>query len=133
MNEANHILSSDGRWLRIVSEGEVSCLALSEELSKKGIDNLIAIDERTTRMLSEKPENLERIMEKKLHMHVEVKGGTKEFSEFRFIRSSEIVYVAYKKGLLGLEGKKALEAALYATKFQGAAISFEEIDVLKKL
>jgi hypothetical protein len=133
MNDANHILSSDGRWLRIVSEAEVSCLALSEELSRKKIENLIAIDERTTRMLSEKPENLERIMEKKLHMHVEVQGETKEFSKFRFIRSSEIVYVAYKKGLLGIEGKKALEAALYATKFHGAAISFEEIDVLKKL
>ena len=41
--------------------------------------------------------------------------------------------VAYTKKILGLEGKKALEAALYAAKFKGAAISFEEIDTLKKM
>jgi hypothetical protein len=41
--------------------------------------------------------------------------------------------VAYKKGLIRLQGKKVLEAVLYATKFKGTAISFEEIETLKKL
>jgi len=57
----------------------------------------------------------------------------KAFSKFKFIRSSEIVYAAYKKGIIKIKGKKALEALLYATKFKGAAISFEEIDILKRL
>lgn len=134
MDLANHYVMAEGRWVNIVSEAEISCLAISKELTKRGTENLIAIDERTTRMLSEKPENLERIMEKKLHSAVTIEETKfREFENFRFIRSSEIVYVAYKKGILGVEGKKALEAALYATKFHGAAISFEEIDILKKL
>ena len=73
-------------------------------------------------------------MEKKLHQKVKIAHENfKAFSQFKFIRSSEIVFVAHKKELLNLKGPKVLEAVLYATKFKGAAISFEEIDVLKKL
>jgi len=131
---ANHFIFSRGSWVGIMSEGETSCLALSSELSKIDIQNIIAIDERTTRILAEKPENLERIISDKLHTKVKSQfTHLEEFSKFRFIRSSELVYVAYKKGLLKIKGKKVLEAALYATKYKGAAISFEEIDELKKL
>jgi len=35
--------------------------------------------------------------------------------------------------LTGLQGKKVLEALVYATKFKGAAISFDELNELKKL
>ncbi len=134
LNIANHYIEVHGKWIQIVSEGEISCLAVSSELTKKGIENLIAIDERTTRLLSERPESLEKLMSDRLHQRLSLSSKNfSAFKQFRFIRSSEIVYVAYKKGLLHLEGKKALEAALYATKYGGAAISFEEIDVLKKL
>jgi hypothetical protein len=58
----------------------------------------------------------------------------KIFSKFKFIRSSELVYVAYKKGIINLgNNKKVLEALLYATKFKGSSISFEEINELKRL
>jgi hypothetical protein len=134
MEVANHSVQVGGRWVNIVSEAEISCLALSQELSEKGIENLIAIDERTTRMLSENPENMEKMMSEKMHHKVYVdEEKLKAFSKFRFIRSSELVYVAYKKDLVDLKGKKVLEALLYATKFKGAAISFEEIDELKRL
>ena len=53
--------------------------------------------------------------------------------QFRFIRSSELVYVAYKKGFIKLNDKRALEALLYATKYKGCAISWEEIEQLKRL
>ena len=56
----------------------------------------------------------------------------KIFSKYRFIRSTEMVYVAFKKGLISLNGKKALEALLYATKFKGSSVSYEEIDAIKK-
>lgn len=131
---ANHFMQIKGEWVQLVSEAEISCLALSNQLSKKGMETMIAVDERTTRMLSESPRNLERVMSEKLHARVEIVA--KEFnifSNFKIIRSPEIVYAAYKKGLLGIEGKKALEAALYATKFKGSAISFEEINELKRL
>ncbi len=131
---ANHFIQVRGRWVQLVSEAEVSCLALSEELSKKGIENIIAIDERTTRTLCENPESLERIMSEKLHQKVDIAvENINIFSKYKFIRSSELVYVTYKKGLIDLQGEKALEALLYATKFNGAAISFEEINILKKL
>ena len=134
MNLANHFIYSRGNWVNILSEGETSCLALSAELDKMDIENIIAIDERTTRILAEKPENLQRIISEKIHADVKANlSKLEEFEKFRFIRSTELIYVAYKKGLLKIKGKKALEAALYATKFKGAAVSFEEIEELKKL
>jgi hypothetical protein len=73
-------------------------------------------------------------MSKKLHAHVKVdRKNLKVFEDFRFIRSTEIVFVAYKKNLLQVQGKKALEAALYATKYNGSSVSFEEIESMKKI
>jgi hypothetical protein len=134
MNIANHSVMSHGNWIKLVSEAEMSCIALSNKLEQAGTESMIAIDERTTRILSERPANLEKIMADKMHRDIELNQETlKNFPKCRFIRSSELVFVAYKKGLIDLEGKKVLEALLYATKFKGAAISFEEIDELKKL
>jgi len=134
MELANHSVEADNHFIEIVSNAEMSCLALSSELAKRNIDNIIAIDERTTRILSEKPENIEKIMENKFHYPVKINfDKLKAFSSFRFIRSSELVYVAYKKGILGMKGEKVLEASLYATKFKGSSISFEEVEALKKL
>ncbi len=134
MDIANHSVQAEGKYINIVSDAEISCLALSKILSEKGIENLIAIDERTTRILSEKPENLEKLMTKKLHHKASVeKRNLEKFKGFRFIRSSELAYVAYKKGVLRIKGKEALEAALYATRFKGSSISFEEIEEMKNL
>jgi len=134
INIANQCIYSRNTWINIMSEGETSCLALSNELTKRNIQNIIAIDERTTRILAEKPENLQRIFSEKLHSNVKVnRSNLEEFSKFRFIRSTELIYVAYKKGLLKVKGKNVLEAALYATKFKGSSVSFEEIEELKKL
>jgi hypothetical protein len=131
---ANHTISSNGRWVEVVSGAEMSCLALNSILQKKGIECIIAIDERTTRILSEKPENLKKIMSDKLHMNISLaEGNLEKLSNFKFIRSSEIGYVAFKKNLLHLKDKKALEAVLYATKFKGSSISFDEINELKNL
>jgi hypothetical protein len=131
---ANSSIFAHGKPMTIVSDAEMSCLALSSILTKKGVENLIGIDERTTRLLAEKPENLEKLMSDRFHVRVELQRNKFDiFSEFRFIRSTELVFVAFKKGLLRLNGSKALEAALYATKYHGASVSFEEIDALKKL
>lgn len=131
---ANHFIQIRGKWIPIVSSGEMSCLALSSELTKKEIENVIAIDERTTRIIVENPPGLERLMSDKMHARAElIASDFSIFSKFTMIRSSELVYVAYKKGLIPIDGKKALEALLYATKYHGSSISFEEIDELKKL
>lgn len=131
---ANHCVKANNSWIKILSEAETSCLALSKILTNQGIENIIAIDERTTRILTEKPENLKQIMESRLHTKVELyQNSLNEFKNFRFIRSTELVYVAYKKNLLKLKGPKVLEAALFATKFKGASVSYDEIEELKKL
>ncbi len=133
LEKANHTIQVKGSWVPIVSEAEISCLALATLLKKQGIESLIAIDERTTRTLCEDPRMLERLISDRMHQWAKVTASDlSEFREYRFIRSSELVYVAHKKGLLGIPGKLALEAALYATKSKGAAISYEEIAAIKK-
>jgi hypothetical protein len=133
MDLANHFYHYNGQWIEIVSDAEMSCLALCSELSKNGVDSIIAIDERTARMLCEDPQTLQRIISEKNHKKMSmIAPNMNIFSHYKFIRSSEIVFTAYKKGLIRLSGPKVLEAALYATKFKGAAISDEEISSLKK-
>jgi len=120
-------------YIHIIDAGEASCLALSMILSKKGIKNVIVIDERTTRMLGENPENLRKLFEKKFHTSVSsLERNYNSFKGFSFIRSSELMYVAYKKGLVKF-GNNALDAVLYATKFHGASISRSEIEAMKRL
>lgn len=134
MDLANNAILADHKPLRIVSDAEISCLAISKLLTEKGVENMIGVDERTTRLLAEKPQNLESIMQKRLHKRVMLqRDNFKAFKAFKFIRSTELVYVAHKKGILQVKGPKALEAALYATKYKGASVSFEELDVMKKL
>ena len=131
---ANSAITTNGQNIEVVSIAETSCLALSLLLTKKGILNLIGIDERTTRVLFEKPENLRELMANKLHRKINLNlNEIKNINNFRFIRSSELVYISYKKGFIKLNDKRALEALLYAAKYKGCAISWEEIEQLKRL
>lgn len=134
LKRANQSFSAHGKFLHIIDEGEASCLALSSILSEKETENVIAVDERTTRMLGEKPENLRKLFEKKFHTGVNlVKGNLPEISEMKFIRSSELVYIAWKKKMIESNDSRILDALLYATKFKGSAISQEEIEEIKHL
>lgn len=120
--------------MHVVDLGEMSALALSKMLSDKGIDNVIAVDERTTRMLIEKPDNLERLFEKKLHTKVRAnKDNFKFFKGPKLIRSTELAYVAYKKGLINLKNGQVLDALLYAMKYKGCSISEDEIEEIKRI
>ena len=131
---ANSTFSGRGKDIKIMDLGETSCLALSRIITEKGIKNIIAVDERTTRLLVEKPENLIRIFERKMNTKINSKRENyKFFSGFRIVRSAELVYVAYKKGLVKLKGNLVLDALLYAVKFKGAAISGDEIEQIKRL
>ncbi len=124
-----------GRDIHVIDYGEASCLAVSKMLSEKGIENVIAVDERTTRMLVEKPENLKDLLERKLHTRITlVKKGFESFKNFKVIRSVELIYVSWKKGLVELkDGNYVLDALLYALKFKGCAVSSEEIEEIKKM
>src|SRR3989338_5126835 len=133
LKDANAMFIAQKRPVHIIDLGEASIMALSKLLRNKKIANLIAMDERTTRMLCEKPQNLERLLSKKLHMKIiQQKQGNRDFYRGDFIRSTELIFIAYKKGILP-KNKELLDAMLYAAKFKGAAISSEEIKVMEKL
>jgi len=133
LDTVNSSFEGKGKPLHILDLGEASGLALSSILFKKKIQNVIVVDERTTRVLIENPDNLKRFLEKKLHVGVRIKNNLNEFKKYGVIRSAELIYVAYKKGILKFRGKGVLDAMLYAVKFKGAAISGEEIQEMERL
>ncbi len=120
--------------IHLIDKGEASCLALSEILSRRGIKNVIAIDERTTRMLCESPENLRELLESKLHTKIKAKKQNfLEFDKFKIIRSTELAYIAYKNKLINIGNGNLLDALLYAIKYKGCSVSRDEIEQLKRL
>jgi len=130
---ANNLFIGREKEIHLISSGEASCLALGKLLEGKRINNIIAIDERTMRMLVEKPENLQKLLQRKLHTRVIIKKKNfSAFKGFKIIRSAELVYIAYKKGLVKLKnGKTVLDALLWAVKSKGCSISNEEINEIK--
>ena len=134
LDVANRIFFSNKKEINLIASGEASCLALSKILNDKRIENVVAVDERTTRLLGEKPENLKKIMEGKLHTKLDARKKNYDyFKGMKFIRSSELMYVAYKKGIFEINDKLLLDALLYALKFKGCSISDEEISEIKGL
>lgn len=130
LNLSNSIVRADGKTVPIVQIGEASCLAFSN-LCK--CESVIVIDERVTRLLTESPQNLKAIMERKLHMPISLsQKDLKEFKNFKYIRSAELVYLAYKNGLYDYKKDKLLlDALLYSLKYSGTSISSKEIDEIK--
>ena len=135
LNIANVTFLERGKKeIHLIDLGETACLVLSRMLDKKNIPNLLVIDERTTRMLSEKPENLKKLLQKKLHVRIDIKKeNLKHFKGFKIVRSNELIYIAYKKELVRIKDKKILDALLYALKYKGCAISVDEIELIKRL
>ncbi len=132
LNLTNNIFYISGRPLHIVDFGEAECLALLALTNA----NCLAIEERTTRMLIEDPDALLEILKKKHHnqniefnaeKHLKFKTMIGEVS---VIRSVDLLSFAYERGLLKdvIIDKEYLKSALYALKFNGCAVSFEEID-----
>jgi len=128
MNTANTTFKTKKRYIHLLDKGESAVLALSNIIKP----NLIVIDERTTRILCENPENLKKLLEKKLHTSITSnKKNYSYFKDYKVIRSTELAYIAYKKGLFDIKDPKILEAALYALYYKGCSISEAEIEEVK--
>lgn len=137
---ANHIFKAKGNWMHIVSFAEMEALACGIHLGAEAI----VVDERTTRMLVEDSNDLFSYMEHKLHTKMQV--DRKNLAKFkkmtrglRFIRSTELVLIAYELGFLDKylpnipePKKQLLQAALWGVKLNGCAVSQEEIDTIIK-
>lgn len=133
LKEVNHMFLTRNEFMHLIDDGEASCLALSVILNNQEIKNIIVIDERTTRIIVEKPENLHKLLEQKFNTKIDfIQKNLPFLSKIKIIRSPELMYVAWRKGLIDIKNSKLLEALLYATKFNGASISREEIDEIKR-
>ncbi len=131
---ANHTFNTEEEWIRLIHEGETSCLALFNMVDAE--KKAIVVDERTLRMLCEAPQNLKKLLEKKLDKKIKPREENYNFfKNFKVIRSSELAFIAYKKKIISLPAKSqdAIRAILYATKYKGCAISNHEIEIAKKL
>jgi predicted nucleic acid-binding protein len=124
MKVANSTFKTKKKYVHLIDKGEAAALALSSILDYVPL----VVDERTTRVLCENPQNLRKLLEKKLHTSVKAHAENYfKFEKFKIIRSTELVYIAYKKGLLGIKDKGILKAALYGVKFKGCSVSDKEI------
>lgn len=124
--------------LEILQAGELETLALTLDTKAP-----MLMDERTLRLLIEKPEGMKRLLEnrkrKKVHKN---KENLQEFKQFvgkpPIIRSIELVAVAFEMGLIDSylpDSKDAqsakrelLSAVLWNTKYHGASVIDHEID-----
>ena len=132
LKTVNSAFRTDYGKIDLIHLAEASCLAFSR-LCK--CDNVIVIDERTTRMLTEAPGNLQKLMQNKLHATINInEKNLVVMKSFKFIRSTELIYIAYQKNLIPLKKSKLLlDALLYGLKYKGTAISSHEIDAMKQL
>ncbi|MBR9706607.1 hypothetical protein GOV14_06235 [Candidatus Pacearchaeota archaeon] len=131
LNISNTMFRAKKRNIHILDKGEAAAFALEFVLKDESV---LAIDERTARMLVENPESARQILENKLH--TKVTGNKKNynyFDGFKVIRSSELIYIANKLNLIQLKDPKAYRAMLYGIKYKGCSVSMEEIKQLIKL
>jgi len=133
---ANNLFTST-RPFHLVDRGEAEILAAAADNGLK----TILMDERTTRTLIEAPMELRKHLEGEFRIRLNVNQRLlgefqKLTSGMHVIRSSEVVALAhearYFKKYKNLE-QKAYESALYAIKFKGCAIGFDEIKELARL
>lgn len=133
----NNSFRTDFGPITILQRGEAEALALAKVHGAKAL----FIDERTTRSLLENPLRLKQVLEKRQHKNIvmdkkRVQEFQQMFSSIKVFRSVDIIAFAYEQDLFDGEldhGKLELEAALFAAKFAGCAVSEMEItDYLNK-
>lgn len=132
LNLSNSIFSINNNPLHLVDFGEAECLALLGLTNA----NCLAIDERTTRMLVEYPEGLLEVLKRKYRNKKIIFNAEKyqkfkeEIGDVSVIRSVDLFSYAYESKIIPayMLNKEYLKSALYSLKFNGCAVSFEEID-----
>ncbi len=139
LNLANNSFKAKGELIKISHFGEMSSVALALQLKS----DALVVDERTTRELIETPNNVRNIMKSKLHTKIFVNNDNMNelkdcIKNIKVIRSSELVYAAYKLNLLdkyidGATKARLLDSVLWGVKLDGCAISKDEIEQVKSL
>ena len=135
---ANNLYQADGKNITILQQGEIEALVLAMKLNASAY----VVDERTMRMFIEDMDGLKDLLERKLNTRVSFdknKFGQlkKMISGINVIRSSELMLVAYEKGLfkdyVKTVGKREfVDGLLWGLRLRGVAISTDEINKLVK-
>lgn len=141
---ANRTFSSKGQYIKIVHRGEIEGIAACLSLGAK----TFVVDERTTRYLIEAPEKIHDRLQRKLHQKIDIDKSKLKLlgemlKEVQPIRSTELITIAFEKGLLNFFQysninktenfkKTLLEGMLWALKLSGCAIQEEEINEIMK-
>lgn len=131
LNIANNCFFTKNGAMKIIQAGEAEALAIAKIQNAKAL----FIDERTTRSLIENPARLKQILERRQDAPVRTNDTNinlmKEmFKELKMFRSVDLIAAAFEEDLFDHElehGKLELEAALFAAKFNGCAVSEKEI------
>ena len=137
---ANHIFKVKGNWMRILHRGEIASLALASHLKS----DAFVVDERTMRLLIENPKRLAKLLNKKLHAHIDydlrnLRDLQREIGKINIIRSADLVVLAYELGLLDKYinkeelRKSLLEGVLWGVKLNGCSVSVKEINEIVKM
>jgi len=129
---ANNCFFVEGKPLALLQLGEAEALALVNVYGAKAL----FIDERTTRSLIENPLRLKEVLEKRQNDRITLNQQNIDafrdmFSDLKIFRSVDVLAFAYEQDLFDHELDHTtleLEAALYAAKFAGCAVSEKEID-----
>ena len=131
-SKVNNLIYAKGKPVKLIHSGEIEALALLKQLES----NTFVIDERTTRTIIENPKRLKELIERRRHtkasINVDNAGLVKKmFDGLNVVRSVELIALAFERGLIARDipkSKQALEAALYAVKFAGCAVSGKKIE-----
>ncbi len=138
-NLANSSFSIKGKTMDIIQSGELESLA---GVLETGADAIV-MDERTLRLFIENSAEMQNLLKTRFQSEVsadqaKMKAFVQAAKGVTIIRSIELVGVAYRMGLLkdyipeGKEGKETLvDSVLWATKFNGCAVTEHEIEELK--
>ena len=138
INLANNTFRLDNKTMDVLQAGEVESVACAMELNAA-----VVMDERTLRLFIENNKEMKKLLE--LRFNKEVTPDLARMNQFSdslkglsIIRSIELVGVAYRMGLLTdyipeiKDGKeRLLDAVLWATKFNGCAVTEHEIEEMK--
>ncbi|MBD3312034.1 hypothetical protein GF352_01085 [archaeon] len=143
LRTANSVYKVKGRSYKIVHKAEMGLVPLAE---KKGT-GLMLVDERIVDKLINNPLGLKKVFERRLHMKVEIdKSKLKELKsligDVNTVKSSDLVAIAYEKGLLKeyvreCASKKTMKdlvsGSLWGLKKSGCSISTNDIKEYNKL
>lgn len=136
---ANTSFRLDAKPMDIIQKGEMESAAAALMVGAAGI----VMDERTLRLFIENNRNMKSLLETRFQKQVtpdlaKMDAFSTALQDLTIIRSIELVGVAYSFGLLDSyipEGKKGkeqlLDAVLWNTRYNGCAVTEEEIRDLK--